>query len=303
MNRRGFLHSVMWGSGLCLFRLRDAFAAETMPAARLRGKILFDSKGVQVQVQRWSGGKRLNTLFGLLDNSGYAYSLSDSRLDLTPQLLTTLPDVLVILTHQRFPANTANLDTPGFRFSKTDLQGIPAWVAAGGGLLLISNHGGFMQDNQIEPPYWPNHDEVLAEQFGITIVPAAFAYGNNPNNTGPVCTSAVPSLVMRPAPTAPKVLVQSVGTVQAWDSCGIAAPNAEVVCSLPAGCSDQSGLGYSPADYCFCLAMSYGQGKIIVAGHSGIVGDPCTIVPVTGQICSGSNLRFLYNAFKYLSGA
>src|ERR1044072_2788634 len=133
--------------------------------------ILFDSMGVQVQVQNETKS-RLTTLFGAIAAKGWNYSFSNYQQPLSQQLSGI--DVLVILTHQfsdapgyppAIPAGT------NFAFPQADLLGIPAWVLEGTGLLLISNHGGFFG----APPYFPVNDTLLAQKFDITIVPAAFS--------------------------------------------------------------------------------------------------------------------------------
>ena len=322
MDRRHFVSSLVAGAGVMLSRSAPAQVAEVLSdlpeAAAAAGppkRILFDSRGAQVQVNRQTGGRRLNSFLGMLSNfpidpstgnsaSPYRYSFSYLRMPLTPQLEATRANVLVILTHQRSPQLSNQLDPPAFRYTQEDLDGIPAWVAGGGGLLLISNHGAFKtRTDPRPPPYWTINDAKLARRFGITIVPAAFATGLPRSPRPAVCTSGEHPLVMTPAPTAPRGLIRGVTRLSVWDGCGISAPNGRVVFKFPADCVDMSGRDYQPDDYCFCLTLSWGLGKVVVLSHSGIVGDLCTPEPSWGQISAAGNLRFLSNALSYLSGA
>lgn len=249
--------------------------------------ILFDSMGAQVQVQNETSN-RLNTLYGALTDAGYTYSFTDYAQPVSSQLDGI--DVLVILTHQRANAPGYPPAIPSgtsFQFPEADLTGIPEWVSNGYGLLLISNHGLLGHT----PDYWPLNDIPLAAAMGITIVAASFTYNNELKNP----------LVMTPASTAPPAIADGVGNVQVWDSCGISAPNGDVILPIPPDCFDASGNNYSPADYAFAIASAYGSGNVIVAGHSGIAGDNNGITyPSPGEIGDGSNLTFLMNCIAYL---
>ncbi|HVZ38131.1 MAG TPA: hypothetical protein VHI13_02560 [Candidatus Kapabacteria bacterium] len=86
-----------------------------------------------------------------------------------------------------------------------------------------------------------------------------------------------------------------------WDSCGIGAPNGEVILPIPLDCYDAGGNNYNPADYAFAVASAYGSGNVIVAGHSGIAGDDNGVTCASpGEIGCGSNLTFLMNCIGYL---
>jgi hypothetical protein len=113
---------------------------------------------------------------------------------------------------------------------------------------------------------------------------------------------------MTPNPDAPAAIIRGVSTIEALDSGGIvpAMPNrfgtGTVLVPLPAGCSDKSGLGYDPAALAFAVLYFFGDGKVIVIGHSGIAGDDDTHYPSRGQIGDADNLLFLMNCVTYLAG-
>lgn len=256
-------------------------------------KILFDSRGSQAQVQKQTLA-RLNTLLGAISSAGYSAgrpwtaSFSDPMRPLTAQLEGV--DVLVVLTHQRAvypglpPAIPADVS---FEFPKKVLHGIREWVAEGHGLLLVSNHGGFNG----QPPYWPVNDIQLAREFGITIVPAAFA---NPGS------QRADPLVMVPAEGAPREIVHDVSTLVSHNSCGIERDGVTVVAGIPATAKDTSGNRYDPADYAFCVTKPWGKGAVIVAGNSGTAGDWGNRYPAPGMITNGNNLRWYLNCLAYL---
>lgn len=263
--------------------------------------ILFDSMGVQVQVQNETND-RLTTWTKSLTGLGYTLSYTDYSKPISQQLDGI--DVLVITTHQYFQATAPPCTPPVkpdpipstqcFSYQSADLLGIPKWVNGGGGLLLFTNHSG----EQFEvAPLWPINDIALAASFGITTAFATFGTG-------------VPqqALMMKSAPAAPAAITKGVSSVQAWDSGGILLPPSSgagsgvPLVALPAtGCSDQSGLGYDPASYVFGALYPFGSGNVIVLGHSGIVGNQGTPQPSLGQICSGDNLAFLNNCIAYLA--
>ncbi|HET7462716.1 MAG TPA: hypothetical protein VFJ82_15785 [Longimicrobium sp.] len=254
-------------------------------------KILFDSMSSQVQVHDQTH-TRLNTLLGAVSSAGYSRgdpwtaSFSDYRKPLFQQLDGV--DVLAILTHQW----TSYPDLPpaippdvSFAFYDDDLKRIPEWVAAGHGLLLVSNHGA----GPGEPPYWPVNDAVLAEKFDVTIVPAAFV-GSGGSLAFPTVTGA------------PRPIVDGVREVVAHNCCGIGVTDATVIASIPSTARDGSGHGYSPDDYAFCVLKQWGDGSAIVAGNSGTAGDRGNRWPANGMIPAGNNLRFYLNCLGYLGG-
>ena len=266
--------------------------------------VLFDSMGVQVQVQNETND-RLTTWTSSLTSLGYSLSYTDFSNPISQQLDGI--DVLVMTTHQYFQATSPPSPPPVlpdpipswqcFSYQSVDLFGIPQWVSGGGGLLLFTNHSGF----QSEPPpnnapYWPINDIALAASFGIATAFATFGTGV-PGQT----------LMMKPTTEAPPAITNGVSSVQAWDSGGIFFPPFSGVgkgvplVTLPStGCSDLSGLGYDPTNFVFGALYPFGSGNVIVLGHSGIVGNQGTPQPSRGQIDSGDNLTFLNNCIAYL---
>lgn len=260
--------------------------------------ILFDAMGVQVQVQE-ATDDRLTTWWGSLMDLGYTTSISDYKQPLVsikpPSSQLDGVDVLVILTRQWIDETNIPKDTC-FSFTRFGLQvaelaGIQSWVRNGGGLLLFTNHSYTTAEGG---PYFPVHDIQLAGAFGISL---HFTYFNPP--------AGAATLSMMPNPNAPPELIDGVATVEAWDSGGIVPFNGSstygtVILPLPAGATDDGGLGYSPVDHAFGVLYQYGKGRIIVLGHSGIAGNKGTPFPSPGQIGAADNLRFLNNCIKFL---
>ncbi|MFL5540154.1 MAG: hypothetical protein ACJ8J0_14285 [Longimicrobiaceae bacterium] len=259
-------------------------------------KILFDVMGAQIQIQQQPPNNRLTTWFGSLADLGYDYAIS-SFTPLAPQLAGV--DVWVSLTRQQTNAGSI---PPGtcFGYSPQDLGALQTFVNGGGSILMFSNHSWPLGQG----PVWPINEIQLAAALGIQLVFAEFAPGGKPVPTG--CTSPKPSslatLTMSPNLDAPPELIDGVSTVEAWDSGGIVPGNGTVIIPLPGDCSDQSGLGYLPGDCAFAVLYTFGSGKVIVAGHSGIVGNYGTCSPSPGQIESADNLTFLNNCITYLGG-
>jgi len=264
--------------------------------------ILFDSMGVQQQVQDETGN-RLTTWTQSLQSlgSGNTITTSTYATPLSQQLSNV--DVLVITTRQFFQAT----EPPGvgtdpipvgtcMAYPSVDLLGIPQWVSNGGGLLMMMNHSGFQAAGPPnDEPIWPVFDIALAASFGIA---TAFASFEN---------SAGGTLSMPPASLAPSSITTGVTSVQAWDSGGIYLPvssgpgNGVPLISLPSSnCSDASGLGYDPSNFVFSALYPFGGGNVIVLGHSGVAGNAGTNQPSPGQIDAASNLTFLNNCVSYL---
>lgn len=264
--------------------------------------ILFDTKGVQQQVQDETGN-RLTTWTQSLTNlpGGNTITTTDYTKPISQQLSGV--DVLVITTRQFFQATGPGVQTNPIpagtcmAYPSVDLYGIPQWVAGGGGLLLMMNHSGFQTANPPNnEPIWPVFDIALAASFGIQ---TAFATFQN---------SGGGTLTMSPATNAPAALTSGVTSVQAWDSGGIYLPpssgpgNGLPLMSLPSsGCVDGSGLGYEPTSFVFSAVYPFGQGNVIILGHSGVAGNAGTLQPSPGQIDAGDNLQFLNNCVTYLA--
>jgi hypothetical protein len=141
-----------------------------------------------------------------------------------------------------------------------------------------------------QPDHWDVNDIPLAQRFGITITPAAFV------------PTVGTTLTFTPADTAPPALVQNVNSVQAWDSGGITGISGQAVFAMPSSAQDVSGGNAPPGMYNFAWAQTYGMGKVIVLGHSGIAGSDDTTYPSPGQFGAVDNETFLLNCIKYLNG-
>lgn len=259
-------------------------------------RILFDSKSTQVQVQVETG-KRLNTLFDAITGQGWTYSLSTDPL--TSEELEEY-DVLAILTRRRatqkgftnpFPPDTS------FAYTPEEVAAIQELVSGGGGLLLISNHGPFPtapNDNQTE------NDKVLANAFGVSLFPAAFMA---PNSKEMKISGS--SLSTDPAITS--TILNGVSSIVTHNSCAIAAQpgtTATVIASIPLDAKNISPtFKDGPQGFCYALTLAYGSGNVIIAGNSGISGDPGSPFPAPGLIDAGDNKAFLLNALSYVGGA
>lgn len=243
--------------------------------------ILFDAMGAQVQVQQ-ATGNRLTRWFDSLTSQGHTCTISDYTQPLAGQLAGV--DVYVSLTRQladptNLPADLCFSYTPG------DLGALQSFVTDGKGILAFTNHSAPFGQG----PYWPIYEIQLAASFGIQL------------SFNSIVSTVGNTLSMPPAATAPSALVDGVSTVQAWDSGGIAPGLFGTALIALANWIDTSGLE-PPADACFAALYPFGQGNVIVVGHSGIAGDDNSFRPSQGQIGAADNLRFLDNCIAYLGG-
>jgi hypothetical protein len=256
--------------------------------------ILFDSMGVQVQVQQQTG-IRLTTWTTSLTSAGYQLSYTDYTQPIECQLEGN--DVLVILTRQWTQTpNGAILTCPApsspplpnaiprfwnFSYNHYDLGGIVQWVNDGGGLLLFTNH----TEPPGSAPYFPIYDIQLAAALGITVVYATFNLS---------------AFTLAPEPSAPAAIINGVTSIQALDSGGIVPGQGTVLIPLPKTSADSGPYNYSPSKHAFGVLYEVGEGKVIVLGHSGIVANDSTCWPSPGQIGSVNNEQFLNNCIAYL---
>jgi hypothetical protein len=261
-------------------------------------KILFDPMGAQVQVQQ-STGDRLTTWFDSLTTLGCDYTIGDFT-PLDKQLEGT--DVYVSLTRQQ----SGPALPPGgcFSYTPNQLYRLQQWVKKGGSILMFTNHSGYPEAASNQEPTWPIFEIQLAASLGIQLVFASFVGTGSsptvPNSCSPRKVST--TLSMGPGDGAPTELVDGVSAVQAWDSGGIVTGKGTAVIALPpaADCTDKSGLDYCPDPCSFAALYTFGAGRVIVVGHSGIVGNDGTCAPSAGQIGAADNLRFLNNCITYL---
>ncbi|HYH79125.1 MAG TPA: hypothetical protein VEX86_04990 [Longimicrobium sp.] len=261
-------------------------------------KILFERKSAQVQVQLQPPHDRLTTWFQSLSGLGYEHCITDDETPLASQLEGA--DVYVSLTRQS--ANPSLPGNPSFSYTPGELYALQTWARGGGSILMFTNHGAFAENPDNDEPSWPIFAIQLAASLDIQLVFASFApRGNSPHITNP-CGGQNQTLGMRPALGAPAAVKDGVHHVQALDSGGIVTGRGTALVHLPGevDCADESGLGYHPEHHSFAALYTFGTGKVIVMGHSGIVGNTGTCSPSAGQIDAADNLRFLNNCITYL---
>jgi len=244
--------------------------------------ILFDQWGTQVQVQQTMGGLRLNTVFGALESAGASsnvnWNTTISTDPITPQQLTN-QNLLVILTR----ASITDTNNQQFAYSSDEITAITNFVAAGNGLLLMSNH----------PNYGVN-DAVLANAFGITIDTTNFISMPGQPPTRPMMVMSGSNLNTADSSLAPLFL--GVDSLSTHDSCGISSTlsTATWLASFPAAAN-------APAGEYYGMTVPYESGNVIVLGNSGTTGDNGgTSQPACGTVTYGSNLMFFLNCCRYL---
>jgi hypothetical protein len=258
-------------------------------------KILFDAMGTQMQVQQTPPHDRLTTWFQSLADLGYECQPSDWQTPLEQQLEGI--DVYVTLTRQRWSAGPIPKGTC-FSYTQADLAALQRFVDGGKSALIFTNHSQSLGDG----PLWPIFEIQLAAALGIQLVFASFAAARSVPLRPSGCPNALRTLTMAPSVAAPAALVKGVTSIEAWDSGGIVRSSGTPLIDLPPDCVDHSGLGYCPGACTFGSLYTLGSGKVIVLGHSGIVGDYGTCKPSPGQIESADNLTFLNNCITYLGG-
>lgn len=261
-------------------------------------RILFDPLGAQVQVQQ-ATGDRLTTWLGSLAKRGHECVIGNLA-PLQAQLAGTR--VYVSLTRQQAGPLSAGVC---FGYTPDDLYTLQRWVKDGGSILMFTNHGGFPDGAAGKAPEWPLFEIQLAASLGIQLVFASFGpTTRSPEVPNPCRRVATRTLRMTPSPAAPPALVRGVSTVEAWDSGGIVTGDGTAVIPLPGAdaCDDRSGLGYSPAGCSFAALYTFGAGRVIVVGHSGIAANAGTCRPSAGQIEAADNLAFLDNCVDFLAG-
>jgi hypothetical protein len=253
--------------------------------------ILFDKGSSQVQVQL-ATGTRLNTLFGTIQREGWEFDIGPDRI--TSDSLAGV-NCLVILTRHRATKRGTTNPFPSdwdFAFTPDELAAIQEFNVNGGGLLLISNHGPF-GPGDVD---WSVNDRVLAAQFGVAINPAAYQMPGRPR---PPLTMSGPNLSPNPNPQ--KNILEGVTSIVPHNSCAVSAPLASPLATIPPEAENTSPTyPNGPAGQSYALVVAPNRGQIIVAGNSGIAGDPDSDYPAKGMIDAGSNLQFLLNALNWV---
>ena len=275
--------------------MSSSFIRNTIHNGSVIMNILFDQMSTQVQVQN-EAGNRLNILFGALTDRGWTYAQSTNPLT-SAQLADY--DVLCILT--RAPSTQRGFTNPFppdtiFAYLPSEIDAILQFVSAGGGLLFISNHGPFPSQPANDQT---RYDRALANMLGVYMQPAVFQFTN-----GASLTMSGPLLSSDPAITS--TILQGVGSIVVNNSCAISAlPGTTLtpIASIPTDASNISRLcpQPTPAGQAYAATLSYGGGRVIVGGNSGIVGDPESSWPAQGKIEEGDNKTFLLNCFSYLA--
>jgi hypothetical protein len=255
-------------------------------------KFLFDKGSSQVQVQLETG-TRLTTLFDAIEAQGWSYEIGPDRID-----AASLADVdgLVVLTRHGATAPGTTNPFPAnwdFAFTADELGAIRAFNAAGGGVLLISNHGPFSAANLNNN--WTVNDRVLAAEFGVVIQPAAY------QSPTPPLTMDGGDLSSNPALQAS--ILAGVTSIVPNNSCAVSSPNSGslVIASIPSNAVNTSPIfPDGPAGQSYAVLAGSGAGPVIVGGNSGIAGNAGTNYPGPGRIGTGSNLQFLLNCMEYI---
>ena len=244
--------------------------------------ILFDQWGTQVQVQQTMGGLRLNTLFGALKSAGTSTNVTwNSSIATDPITADQLANqnLLVILTR----ASVTDKDNQKFAYSPDEITAITNFVAAGNGLLLVSNH-----------PLFGVNDAVLAKSFGVTIDTTNFISMPGLPPKRPMMVMSGSNLNTADSSLAPLFL--GVDSLATHDSCGISSTlsTATWLATFPAEAKAPAGEHYG-------ITVPYEKGSVIVLGNSGTTADNGGVFRLScGTVTYGSNLMFFLNCCRYL---
>ncbi len=264
-------------------------------------KILFDAKSSQVQVELENNcqkhgplAPRLTTLFDAIKAKGWDYATSStSGAALNAGDLKGY-QVLCILTRLRQTAPGGSNPFPpnaDFQYQEAEIAAIVDFVASVGGLLLISNHG--PMPNNVRNDQTIN-DRNLAKAFGITMAPAHFRSPGHALDLSGACLSSAPAIA--------KTILADVSAVMVHNCCAITPGSVGTpIVSLPEGVRNISPTNSdSPEGKVYALALNHGQGRVIIAGNSGIAGNSNSTYPAMGMIDTADNKTFLLNCLAYL---
>jgi hypothetical protein len=266
--------------------------------------LLFDSWSSQVLYQQappsyppgtpapTPTGMRLNTLLGAIRSiglsSGEPWNVAFTTPPITPEQLGGV-DVYVSLTRYQ---------GAGFAYQPAELDALRAWVADGGSVLLMSNHGGFPSRPGDD---WTTNDAPLAALFGVALRDYSVQVYRRPAHPSNVMTvdGAIPYLANQ-APS-----------MTAHNSCIIDPADPESctpIVRFPASWTayDPRTRQYSsPSTPYFALLApgpAPGAGSLLVMGNSGWVADYGSPMPACGLVPYESNLMFVLNCIGYLGG-
>lgn len=286
-------------------------------------RILIDGESVQALVHD-NDGVRLRDAIGALRLLGATVEISPRGRALQSDVLAE-QDVVLIPT--RSPSSLA--------FSAVELDAIEGFVARGGGLLLMTNHG-----STERIPDLTVHDRSLAARFGVVIEPSVFCRGRPEPivaaalGMDPVALEA--SLAARrtlgdladEAGVALEVVLDALHVVigSTWleehpvtvtggpmtrgvcftNSAGLTTASGTVLAWLPHDLVD-IGRALRPEGYAFAVALDGGRGevrgdgRVVMVADSGFIGSRGTSFPGPGLVDRSDNTRFLMNIVRWLS--
>ncbi len=315
MDRRDFLKFLaLGGTGAALLKGDFAFAGidtdlQAEATASNTINTLFDSWSSQVMFQRkphrYPPGvghpqvtkRRLNTVLGAIRSyglsTGLKWNVRYTKSRIRPERLENV-DVYVSLTRYINEPNPPP-DGTGFSYTDSELAALEDFVSQGGGILLMSDHGA-----TAEIPNWTQNDAALASVFGITLRDI-FVTHKHPDRPDYMVMEMEPDL-----PEDVRYLANQVARVSAHDSCIMLPPSEFTpLVRFPEGATAyDNAVGHDidlPNDY-FSILVPYGQGKVIVVGNSGMVGDYGSPDPAPGIVNMENNLMFFLNCVTYLAG-
>ena len=271
-------------------------------------RVLLDGQSAQAIVHRWDGVRLRDVCEALTETGGFEVAFSDDGVPLSDQLQHV---AVFVITSRYGPPVAGEFAHPQERirasgtrpepaYSAEDLAAITGFVARGGGLLLMSNHGDLPGRN---PADWTRHDRALGGAFGVSIEPAWFA--------GPPPDRALPTIDASCLLTDHPIIRGGEGDV----------PVRELVvgpcCALKGGPDAVPLVRLSPTmvdwrdgrpvnGHRFAVALDETQerhGRVVVAARSGFLGSAGTEFPGPGLFQRADNRRFVVNAVRWLARA
>lgn len=217
--------------------------------------------------ERETEGRRLRAFLGLCEETG-----TPAWVDACPAAPPAPPAVLVVPTLLEAP-------TAG------EIDDAAAFVEAGGGLWLLSNHDPFHE-----------HDDALARRFGLRFEKTFFHTPGAPTRLEGARLSSHP-LLDDPAGGPP------VRTIVTNTTCSLPAGTRRPVASLRASMRDRTA-DLPAAGRLFAAAIDPGPGaggRVLATADSGFLGDPDSVVPGPGLIGEGDNRLFVSRALRWLA--
>jgi hypothetical protein len=177
-------------------------------------------------------------------------------------------------------------------YQESEIKAILNFVHAGGGLLIMSNHGDLPGKNRND---FTRHDRVLAMAFGINIQCAWFATpGVLTQLSGQQLNVAHPILAgFREGEAAiDSIVTNNCRAISANSDHWLARLSLEMV-------DERSSC--APGNLLFAHALEDGERRVVTLADSGFVGTQGTTQPGPGLIQQGSNSAFVANVIRWLS--